>query len=256
MGPRELERRIQRLDRQALRTASVRHPLYFRVGLDRAQKVLDVGCGNGAVTRDLALLTPGDVAAVDNDPDMVATARETLAPLANVRVEKADALQLPFSDHSFDLVVCHLLLMWVKDPVIAVREMARVAKPDATILAAMEHDYGGKMHWPENPVVDQVFQGKMIERKGGDAHAGRKLREWFVRAGLRAEVGLSNPHVPSCEEDLASYEVEREFYRRALLQNGLSETQIDAWEADYVQSLRSGVQFNFLPLFFAVGTKR
>lgn len=256
MAAKELQRRIERLDRQALRTASVRHPLYFRVGLERARRVLDVGCGNGAVTKDLALLTRGTVVAVDHDRDMVGTARETLSNLSNVDVREADALKLPFPDAEFDLVVCHLLLMWVKDPVGAVTEMARVTRRGGTVLAAMEPDYGGKMHWPENPVVDQIFQGKMIERKGGDPHAGRKLRGWFVEGGLDVEVGLSNPRVPSCEEDLAAYEVEKEFYRRALVQNGLKPAQIDAWERDYLKSLREGVQFNFLPLFYAIGTKR
>lgn len=256
MSSTELRRRLERLDRQALRTASVRHPLYFRVRLEDARRVLDVGCGNGAVTRDLALLTRGEVVAVDVDPSMVAAAKETLAPLANVKVQEADGHRLPFADATFDLAVCHLMLMWARDPVKVVRELARVVRPGGIVLAAMEPDYGGKMHWPENPIVDQVFQGKMIQRKGGDPHAGRKLREWFVRAGLEPEVGLSNPRVPSCPEDLSSYEVEKEFYRRALSQNGLGEAQIDAWEKEYLESLRAGVQFNFLPLFYALATKR
>lgn len=255
MTPTELRRRLERLDRQALRTAPLRHPLYFRVGLDRAQRVLDVGCGNGAVTRDVAMLTPGEVVALDHDPAMVAAARDTLAPLSNVKVAQGDAHRLDVPDASFDLVVSHLLFMWVKNPEQVAREMARVVRPGGTVLAAMEPDYGGKIHWPENPVVDQIFQGGMIERKGGDPHAGRKLRGWFVRAGLRTEVGLSNPHVPSCEEDLASYELERGFYRKALLQSGLTEAQVGKWEREYVESLRAGVQFNFLPVFYAIGTR-
>lgn len=256
MASKDLQRRVERLDRQALRTAHLRHPLYFRAGLERAGRVLDVGCGNGAVTRDLALLTRGEVVAVDIDAAILEVARDTLQGLPNAKVQAGDALRLPFPDAAFDLVVCNLLLMWVREPARAAAEMTRVTRSGGIVLAAMEPDYGGKMHWPENPVVDQIFEGGMIERKGGDPHAGRKLRGWFVQAGLRpVEVGLSNPHVPSCEEDLASFEHERGFYRRALVQNGLSHAQIDAWEREYLDSLRVGVQFNFLPLFYAIGTK-
>lgn len=245
-----------RLDRQAVRTAHLRHPLYQRVGLAQARTVLDVGCGNGAVTRDLALLSRGHVTAVDVDPHMVAEAQANLRDLKNVKVQRADAERLPFDDGAFDLVACNLLLLWVRDPPRAVTEMARVCRPGGTVLASMEPDYGGKMHYPENPLVDQVFQGGMITRKGGDPHAGRKLRGWFVATGLQTEVGLSNPHVPSCEEDLESYELERPFYRRALLQSGLTEAQVNQWEREYQESLRAGVQFNFLPLLFGIGKKR
>lgn len=247
---------LERLDRQALRTAHIRHPLYFRAGLDRAERVLDVGCGSGSVTRDLCQLTPGRVVAIDHDPGMVEAARTTYGALANLELRVADAHRLPFPDGSFDLVVSNLFFMWAEDPQRAADEMARVTRQGGRVLASMEPDYGGKIHFPENPVVDQVFQERMIKRKGGDPHAGRKLRTYFVRAGLETEVGLSNPAIPSAAEDLESYEREKRFYRRALRDNGLSAAQIDAWEAEYLDSLREGTQFNYLPLFFAIGAKK
>lgn len=256
MHTERLRRTIERMDRQALRTAPNRHPLYFRAGLADALRILDVGCGNGAVTHDLCLLTRGGVTAVDRDPSMVAAARLRLEDAPNVEVREADAHRLPFPDGAFDLVVSNLLFMWVREPQAVALEMARVTSAGGRVLASMEPDYGGKVHYPENPVVDQVFQEGMIQRKGGDPHAGRKLRTWFVRAGLETEVGLSNPRIPSCQEDLASYELERGFYRRALADAGLKPAQVDAWEQEYVASLREGVQLNYLPLFYALGTKK
>jgi SAM-dependent methyltransferase len=217
--------------------------------------VLDIGCGSGHVTRDLCRITKGTVVAIDNDPAMLDASRKVLARVPNVSVQDADAHALPFNDGSFDVVVANLFFMWSQDPLLAAREMARVVKPGGRVLASMEPDYGGKVHFPENPVVDQVFQGGMIERKGGDPHAGRKLRTYLVGAGLETTVGLSNATIPSCAEDLESYELEKAFYRRALQDGGLSRESIDAWEKDYLASLRQGTQFNFLPLFYAIGTK-
>ena len=230
--------------------------MYFRAGLPDAKRILDVGCGSGSVTRDLCLLTNGHVTAVDVDAAMVKAARATLRGLPNVTVRRADGHRLPFDDESFDLVVANLLFMWAERPQEIASELARVALRGGRVLASMEPDYGGKVHYPENPIVDQVFQGRMIERKGGDPHAGRKLRTYFVRAGLSAEVGLSNPRIPSCEEDLASYEVEKGFYHRALADAGLKADEIRAWERDYLASLREGTQLNYLPLFYAIGTKK
>lgn len=254
-GVPRLRLTAERLERQAARTAALRHPLYRKARLAGARRLLDVGCGNGAVTRELARLGRGQVIAVDHDAKMVAAASEALKGLRNVVVRPADAQALPFPDAHFDRVVCNLLLMWLSDPGRAVAEMARVLRPGGALLASMEPDYGGKIHWPESPIVDQIFQGEMIRRKGGDPHAGRKLRKWFVAAGLTTEVGLSNPRIPDCEEDLEAYHHERDFYRRALLQGGLTEAQVAAWEREYVESLRANVQLNYLPLFYAIGRK-
>lgn len=187
---------------------------------------------------------------------MAGRARALLAASRNTWALVARAEALPFADRSFDLVTCNLLLMWLPDPLRALREFVRVLRPRGRVLASMEPDYGGKIHWPENPIVDQIFQSEMIRGKGGDPHAGRKLRQWFAEAGLSVEVGLSNPRIPSCAEDRRSYEHEKSFYRRALLQGGLSKAQIAAWEREYLGSLRAGVQLNYLPLFYALGVKR
>lgn len=244
-----------RLEHQAKHTSPLRLPLYRAAKIASARRVLDVGCGNGLITNDLARLSRGHVVGIDQDPHMVAAAEQNLARRRNSRILLGRAEALPFEDGEFDLVVCNLLLMWVRDPGRVVKEMARVTNRKGRVLASMEPDYGGKIHWPESPIVDQIFQGEMIRRKGGDPHAGRKLRQWFVGAGLRTTVGLSNPSIPSCADDLEGYHYERGFYRKALLQGGLSDAQIDGWEHDYVQSLKEEVQLNYLPLFYALGTK-
>ncbi|QLD86069.1 methyltransferase domain-containing protein [Natronomonas halophila] len=87
--------------------------------LDTCDRVLDVGCGEGALTRVLAEECPGEVVGCDRD-------RELLLEVDGPAVQ-ADAYELPFPDDSFDLVVCQALLINLPDPEAAVREFARVA---------------------------------------------------------------------------------------------------------------------------------
>ncbi|MEF8808154.1 class I SAM-dependent methyltransferase [Natronomonas sp.] len=87
--------------------------------LDSCERVLDVGCGEGALTRVLREESGGEVVGCDRD-------RELLRELDGPAVQ-ADAYDLPFADDSFDLVVCQALLINLPDPEAAVREFARVA---------------------------------------------------------------------------------------------------------------------------------
>ncbi len=251
----DLDDFIKKLELQALETAEERIPLYLEVGLKDANLILDVGCGSGVATRDIAHLTKGKVIAIDGSEEMIKVARKVLKVYKNVELRLGEAEKLPFKDNMFDIVTCNLLLMWAKDPQKVVNEMARVTKSGGKVLASLEPDYGGKLHWPENPKVDPIFAGWAILEKGGDPHIGRKLRLLFVRAGLRTKVGIGNNRIWSCEEDKAYYRHARDFYVKALKNAGLSSEEIDKWEYDYLKSLDEGVQLNFFPQFYAIGTK-
>ncbi|MDD5778367.1 MAG: methyltransferase domain-containing protein [Candidatus Thermoplasmatota archaeon] len=255
-SPEELHHFIKKLEQQALETAEERHPLYIRAGLKDAHMVLDVGCGSGAVTKDVAAHTNGTVVALDDALDLIDTAREILTGLENVVLMAGDAHHLPFRDETFDIALCNLVLMWSEHPQQVVSEMARVVRPGGRVVASLEPDFGGKIHWPENERVDPIFAGEAIRRRGGDPHIGRKLRMLFVRAGLDTEVGIGNQRIWSCTEDRASYTRSRDFYWNVLRRAGLSDREIRTWEQEYLTSLDQGVQVNFFPQFYAIGTKR
>ena len=246
---------IKKLELQAIETAEERMPLYLEVGIKDADLILDVGCGSGMVTRDIAHLTKGKVIAIDDSDDMLKVAKDVLKPYMNTELRVGNAEKIPYEDNTFDIVTCNLLLMWAKNPQKVVNEMTRVTKPGGTILATLEPDYGGKLHYPENPKVDPIFAGEAIKRKGGDPHIGRKLRLLFVRAGLKTKVGIGNNRIWSCEEDRDYYFHARDFYVKALKDAGLSQNDIDKWEYDYLKSLDEGVQLNFFPQFYAIGKK-
>lgn len=246
---------VKKLDLQALETAEERLPLYLEVGLKDAKLVLDIGCGSGFVTRDIAHLTKGIVVGIDGSDSLIKISKRILKEYPNIDLYIGNGEKIPFKNNSFDIVTCNLLLMWADDPQKVVNEMARVTKPKGKVLASLEPDFGGKIHWPENLKVDRIFAGEAIRKKGGDPHIGRKLRAIFVSAGLETKVGIGNSRIWSCEEDKQYYLHSRDFYIKVLKDADLSEEKIDQWEYEYLKSLDDGIQLNFFPQFYAIGIK-
>jgi SAM-dependent methyltransferase len=101
-------------------------------------RVLDVGCGSGALAgRAAELVGPGNVAGVDPSQPFVESCRARV-PDADVRVAAAESL--PFPDDSFDTVLSQLVVNFIGDAPKGVAEMARVAKPGG-VVAACVWDY-------------------------------------------------------------------------------------------------------------------
>lgn len=121
----------------------------LRDGLD----VLDVGCGPGTITVDLArLVAPGRVVGIDTAQPVLVKAGELAAArgVENVLFETADVNALPYHEASFDVVHAHQVLQHLPDPVHALREMRRVLRPGGT-LAVRDADYGAMVWGPDVP---------------------------------------------------------------------------------------------------------
>lgn len=106
------------------------------LGLRSGMRILDVGCGPGGFVLHLSETLGGDteVVGLDSDAKLIADASARAArDGARVRFETGDALKLPYPDASFDAVVSSFLLCVLPEPVAALREMRRVAKPGATV---------------------------------------------------------------------------------------------------------------------------
>ena len=111
------------------------------VGVQAGQRALDVGCGPGAVTAVLVeRLGPHAVTAIDPSPPFVEATR---ARLPGVEVQTGAAEQLPFGDHSFDVVLAQLVVHFMSDPVAGLREMARVTRPGGIVAASVWDHAGG-----------------------------------------------------------------------------------------------------------------
>lgn len=148
--------------------------------------MLEVGCGTGAILAGLPV--SAFRIGVDIDPAVLREARKH-APTAHLTC--ADALHLPLKPAAVDAALCHFMLLWVADPVQALREMRRVTRPGGVVIAFAEPDYGGRIDHPLELVELGRLQGQALQALGADPLAGRKLGAWFTRAGLAdVQVGV------------------------------------------------------------------
>lgn len=111
-------------------------------GISDGQRVLDVGCGPGALTAELVTrLGPAAVAAVDPSEPFVAAARDRHP---GVDVRRASAEQLPFVDRTFDAALAQLVVHFMSDPVAGLTEMARVTRRGGVVAACVWDHAGGQ----------------------------------------------------------------------------------------------------------------
>lgn len=110
-------------------------------GLQPGERVLDVGCGPGALTVQLVAQVGADnVVAVDPSAPFVEAAR---ARFPGVEVSQASAEDLPYPDDSFDAAMAQLVVHFMSDPVGGLREMARVTRPGGVVAACVWDMVGG-----------------------------------------------------------------------------------------------------------------
>ena len=157
---------------------------YLVPHLAPGQRILDVGCGPGSLTADIVAHAPGcEMRAIDASTEVVAQAIENHGHLASFETGDVYALDVP--DDHFDIVHAHQVLQHLDDPVAALREMRRVAKPGG-VVAARDADYAGMTWTPPATPLDrwmEIYQA-MTAANGHDANAGRHLLGMAQRAGF------------------------------------------------------------------------
>jgi SAM-dependent methyltransferase len=160
---------------------------------------LDVGCGTGALTETILQQTqPRSVTGMDPSTAFVDFARGHVTdPRAAFGI--ADAQSLPVEPAHFDLAVAGLVLNFVPQPLVAVREMARTVRPGG-VVAAYVWDYAGKMEFMRyfwdaavglDPAVSDLDEGRRFPLCAPDA-----LAELFTQAGL-GEVNVRAVDAPT-----------------------------------------------------------
>jgi len=101
-----------------------------------ATDFLEIGCGNGEVSKYIARNYVGKVIATDIDPDQIAIARKGSGNISNLRFQVADAVELPFEDESFDVVIAFGVLHHIDKWDTAMAEIIRVLRPGGYLIYA------------------------------------------------------------------------------------------------------------------------
>lgn len=236
----------KRFTQQATWTRDLRAYLFEKAGLVNAHRVLEVGCGTGAILQGLG--APASVYGLDINLSSLAEC-EINAPMAEL--VQGDALSLPYSDQTFDVVYCHFLLLWVRDPLQALLEMKRVTQPGGHIIAFAEPDYSQRVDKPEELIPLGEWQTEALKRQGADPGFGARLAESFFEAGIKLhetgtiQGGDSEPSPEEWETEWAV--IESDLAGQVPDQDILKIKKLDdaAWD--------TGERVLFVPTFYAWG---
>ena len=182
-----------------------------RLELNQFSNMLDVGCGQGHWTKTLApyLAEKASITAIDNDSNWFEknSALKDYFKLSNIgfNLKKGDAEDLPFEDEAFDFVTCQTVLIHLKNPKKALKEMTRVLKPNGLLLCVEPNNIIQtltKNSITQNDSIEETLDHikyRLIIEKGkkklgeGDNSLGDLLPGWFASEALKdIQVRLSD----------------------------------------------------------------
>jgi len=171
-------------------------------GIGRGQRVLDVGCGPGALTAVLASRAGADaVSAIEPSASFAAATRERLP---GVDVRQFPAEQLPFPDDAFDAALAPLVVHFMTDPVAGLRQMTRVTRPGGVVAACVWDHAGGRgpvsAFWRAVRELDPAADDESGLAGAREGH----LAALFAQAGLD-EIQASTLTVRVGQPDFASW---------------------------------------------------
>ena len=172
--------------RQLSWTKSTRNYLYRRINLLKAEKILEVGSGTGALLQELNdLLNKADILGIDFNPIALGYCRKH----GHSSLVQGDGNKLPIQNDVFDVTLCNYLLLWLDNPVQLIKEFYRVTKPGGWIACLAEPDYSGRIDHPYGEEWKELLCSSL---SASDPNVGRKLPQLFSLAGLQATVGLQS----------------------------------------------------------------
>ena len=250
MNTSDLEAWHRRFLKQAEWTANTRQYIYKKVNLENSSSILDIGCGTGALISDFTEYPHVRYIGVDMDLPRIRYA-SSYSGLA--RAICANGSILPFCDATFDCIICHYLLLWVKDAVNLLIEANRLLQPGGRLLCLAEPDYLGRIEYPQQ--FAQLADSQLVSliEQGIVPDTGRRLGSLCSEAGFRVEeIGLSGGQWLSRSSKTDADEW-------MSIQSDLHESINQAELASLMNldkfTRAQGTRIQFLPVFYAIAAK-
>ncbi len=180
--------------------------------LSPAISVLDVGCGTGAITKDIAdaVGPDGVVVGVDRDRRLIDRARVHCASRPHLRFEEGDATCLPY-DSRFDIVTAARALQWIADPMAALGCMKRAAKPGG-VLVVLDYNHTRNEWEPTPPAQFVAFYSTFLTWRasnGWDNEMADHCPALFEQLGLK--------EIRTTDENQTTVNSDADFAERAAL---------------------------------------
>lgn len=224
--------------------------LYRKVGMGLHRRVLEVGCSISLISEELSKKIDGMVVGLDKDFDALFNAKRREEGLLLVC---GDVYHLPFKKNLFDSVISQFFLLWLKDPLSAMREITKVTIPGGWIISVAEPDYGGRIDFPNSLDYSSSIIENLLE-EGADPFIGRKLEYIFSKSSLNnVQWGLAS--VPFGVELVEkNFEKAWEFIKKLPILK--TDAEIKELKRKEQRFIKEGKRSYFMPVFYCIGRRK
>jgi SAM-dependent methyltransferase len=214
--------------------------------IDKANTVLDIGCGTGVAARAIARRPgfAGHVIGIDLSPALVRTAaqlaeREGMG--SRIEFRWGDSRKLDLADGAFDAVVAHTLLSHIDDPLTVVKEAARLVRAGGTV-GIFDGDYASLTFGHADPAKGKAYDDAIIRGVVTSPRVMRQMPRFLRIAGL--EIVASFPYVLAEVGKADFWAPAIESFRRLVPKSGvMTEQEVDLWAESLRTDSEDGVFF-------------
>lgn len=238
----------QRYRAQSGWTEHVRKYLFEKIKPHADVRVLEVGSGTGVIMAAVHQEGYRRITGIDLDYPSIAYSKSQVPSCQHVQ---GDGHQLPFRTDTFEITVCHYLLIWTAHPAQILSEMRRVTRPGGWVLALAEPDHTARIDYPDPLAVLGQHQTRSLEEQGADTRLGRKLCALFTQTGLQdVETGILAAQWREVDQPTDKTEWAM---IQADLKDRFSQSELAQFRQQNKQAREAGTRVLFIPTFYALG---